>query len=338
MRTVPSRLHRTAARLGVAAALSVAACGTDASPAADASTTDVATDRATSDGATDASVGDAVIGTFQVQLVAPTDAGAGYTSVVGRVQNGATPQAIVWETAATGGDCKLLTPRVPFCTTPCGGSAVCVENDTCVPYPTAQTVGTVHVTGVRTADGMTAFDLNPVANTYQPLGAALPYPAFAEGDAIRFEASGSPFAAAFALETRGIAPLALAGSAINLQSGQDLALTWTAPAVAGSRIAVRLDISHHGGTRGKIECDTADDGSLTIEANLITRLVALGVAGFPTIVVTRSNVGSAALPAGRVQLNVNSVVETAVTIPGLRSCTGDSDCDGGTCRADLTCQ
>ena len=30
-------------------------------------------------------------------------------------------------------------------------------------------------------------------------------------------------------------------------------------------------------------------------------------------------------------------VETAVEIPNLRSCTSDTDCDGGTCRADLTC-
>lgn len=325
------------------AAASLAACGSsgvtsDASVLVDVPI--LVTDRpsTTADAGRPADAGaaatDAAIGTFQVQLVAATDAGAGYTSVVGRVQDGPTPAAIVWELAATDGDCRLLTPRVPFCATPCGGSAVCVENDTCRPYPAAQSVGTVRVTGV----GSTPFDMISVANAYQTPGElTLPNPAFAEGDAIRVAAGGSAWASAFALETRGIAPLALAAGALQLQTGTAFALRWTAPTQTGQRVLVHLDISHHGGTRGKVECDTADDGELTIGAALVTRLMALGVAGYPTVVVTREALGAAALPAGRVELVVSSGVETPVTIPGLRSCTTDSDCDGGTCRADLTC-
>jgi hypothetical protein len=41
--------------------------------------------------------------------------------------------------------------------------------------------------------------------------------------------------------------------------------------------------------------------------------------------------------AGSVELVVSSELETEVTIPGLRSCTSDADCMGGTCRPDLTC-
>lgn len=315
------------------AAIAVSACGTSATPA-DAAPTDAAVNDAPPG---DAPASDALIGSFQVKLVAPTDAGAGYTSVVGRVQDGPTPAAIVWEQVATDGDCRLLTPRVPFCATPCGGSAVCVENDTCRPYPAAQVVGAVTVTGVRTSDGATSFVMNPIANTYQPTGVTLPFPAFAPGDMIRMDAAGSPWASAFSVSSRGIAPLALTTSPVRIQTGQALDLAWTAPATPSERIAVRLDISHHGGTRGKIECDTADDGSLTIASTLLTRLVSLGVAGYPTIVMTRVARGTTPIRAGVVELNVSSEVETPVEIPNLRSCTSNADCDGGTCRADLTC-
>ncbi len=320
------------------AVTALSACGTSATPT-DASTTDTAVTDTGSDASTgDAASSDAVIGTFQVKLVAPTDAGAGYTSVVGRVQDGPTPSAIVWEQRAADGDCRLLVPRVPFCATPCGGSAACVENDRCQSYPTAQAVGTVTVTGVRTSDGATTFDMTPVANTYQPAGGVmLPFPAFAEGEAIHMAAAGSAWTSAFALDARGISPLALTTSPVRIQTGQALDLAWTAGTQSSPRITVRLDISHHGGTRGKIECDTADDGSLTIGASLLTQLVSLGVAGYPTIVVTRVASGSTAIRAGRVELTVSSEVETAVEIPNLRSCTSDTDCDGGTCRADLTC-
>ncbi len=316
-------------------AFALSACGSS-NPASDASVVDVrATDAGMSTDA--ATVTDAVIGTFQVQLIAGSDAGPGYTSVVGRVQDGPTPAQLVWEEAAVDGDCRLVTPRVPFCATPCGGGAVCVENNTCRPYPASQSVGTVRVTGVRTSDGATSFEMVTVANAYQT-SVELPYPAFAEGDALRVAAGGSAWAPAFSLETRGIAPLVLATGALNLATGTAFALRWTAPTQTGQRVLVHLDISHHGGTRGKIECDTADDGELSIGANLVTRLLALGVAGYPTVVVTREAIASAPLPAGRVELVVSSGVETPVTIPGLRSCTSDTDCgDAGTCRADLTC-
>ena len=89
-------------------------------------------------------------------------------------------------------------------------------------------------------------------------------------------------------DEKGFAP-----SSITLEKDKPLTLTWTAKgASADSTIHVHLDISHHGGTKGQIECDTADSGSLTIGASLVTQLVNLGVAGFPTVRLTRSSVGS----------------------------------------------
>ncbi|MDI1451610.1 hypothetical protein [Polyangium sp. 6x1] len=287
-----------------------------------------------------------LVGSFQVRLVAPvaatenTPATPGSTAVLGKVYDGPTLSQIIWEEAAKEGACKLSTPRVPFCNTPCGGSAACVEDDTCKDYPLAHSAGTITVKGLHTEAGENGFSMDPVVNAYQPpANVKLPYPAFAEGDVITFQASGDYFSA-FALEATGIAPLALAGDKLTLESGKPVSLAWTPPTKAGSsRVYVKLDISHHGGTKGMIECDAEDTGSLEISAALLTKLLDLGVAGYPSIVVARKSTGSTTIKEGRIDLVLTSSIEEAVQIPGLTSCTSDVDCPSGQiCQADLTCK
>jgi hypothetical protein len=280
------------------------------------------------------------VGQFLVSLVAPdtSTSTAGHTSVVGKVNGGATPELVVWETATTDGGCKLLTPRVPFCSTSCGTGA-CIEDETCKSYPTAVSVGTVTAKGLKTAAGDTTFTMDPVANNYQPpASVTLAYPAFAEGDAISLDATGGTFSA-FTLKATGIAELKLLNDSIALAENQAVNLTWTPPSSSASKIQVKLDISHHGGTKGKIVCETADSGSLTLPASMLTQLIKLGVAGYPTIVVTRLASGSATISAGRVDLVISSDVEKQVTVSGLTSCTKDTECpDGQKCQTDLTCK
>ena len=87
-----------------------------------------------------------------------------------------------------------------------------------------------------------------------------------------------------------------------------------------------------------IECDTDDTGAITISASLMTELIGLGVAGFPSVIITRVSSDSAQIAVGRVELAVSSKVERLVTVAGVDSCTEDADCpDGGTCQSDLTC-
>lgn len=284
---------------------------------------------------------DIPIGAFQVTLVAPRDGSAGHTSVVGKVYDGAYPENLIWEEATAEGECRLLTPRVPFCATPCGGSAACVEDDTCVPYPTAQALGVVTARGLQTTEGATSFDLIEVSKVYQVPGAIdLPYPAFAEGAPITLSASGSAFTAAFEVTAPGIAPLDLHDEERILEQGRPLELTWTPPGDATlARVSVKLDVSHHGGTRGMIRCDAEDDGALTLPASLVGGLLDLGVAGFPTVILSRAAEGEGAIAAGRVGLVVSSTVEVAVDIPGLVSCTLDEHCpEGQSCQTDLTCR
>jgi len=259
------------------------------------------------------------------------------TSIIGRINDGVTPVTTIWEKPEVDGDCTLTTPRVPFCSTPCGGSAACVEDDTCLAYPTAHGVGVVTVTGVKAADGSSSLELKPLNNNYQA-GVPLAYPPFAESDAVTFAAAGDYFPA-FNLSSKGIAPLALTSTELALKSGQALALTWTKGAESSAKIHVKLDISHHGGSKGQIHCDTADSGALTVSAALISKLLNLGVAGFPTVIVTRHVVGSSVISPGRVELEISSTVEQAVAIDGLKSCTDKADCpDGQDCQPDLTCK
>jgi len=288
----------------------------------------------------DAAGGDAQVGYFTVSLVPPDDNNAnGRTSVIGKVNDGPTPASIVWTPGPDTDGCHISKPRVPFCNTPCGGSAVCVEDDVCQPYAKSVNVGTVRVTGIKTSAGASDFSMAPIANSYQPpAGVQLAYPAFEPGDAIKLEASGGD-SVAFSVSAKGVAPLALTTGELALQSGQALHLTWDAGKPELAQIHVKLDISHHGGSKGMIECDTADDGALDIPAALMTELLALGVAGFPTIIVTRQAESSTKIAQGAVTLTVSSQVETPVTVPGLISCSGDdAECPAGkTCQKDLSC-
>lgn len=277
---------------------------------------------------------DQSIGNFTVRLVdavAATDSSAAvpaFTSVLGKIYDGAVPEQLVWVKADSEGACTLSTPQVPFCNPGCG-SAVCVADGQCAERPSAQDVGAVTVSGMTTTSGDASFTLSSVAKSYQlPAGITLPYPAFMAGTKVTFSAAGADLAA-FELTARGIEPLVLSAQEFPLDAAKPLEIAWTASSEPSSKIHVKLDISHHAGTKGMIECDGDDNGSLSIPAKLIAQLLDLGVAGYPTVVVTRSSTGSAKLNQGVVQLILTSIQEWPVTVVGLNSCTSDDDCPAG---------
>ena len=287
----------------------------------------------------------AKVGTFTVRLVPPkpasegSAASAGYTAISGKVFSGAVPEEVQWEVDAESGGCSLLKPRVPFCDPGCGQD-VCVEDDKCAPNPSAVNVGTVKLSGLKASSGSSAdINIEPIAASYStPGGVTLAYPAFDEGGEIRLSASGG--ALDLDILSHGIAPLELTTTSFPLKPEAPLSVAWKAPGKKDiSRIQLKLDISHHGGTKGKVECDVADTGSLSVPADLITRLLKLGVAGFPTVVVDRVSSGTTKTSAGIVELKVVSELEQAVQIDGLTSCDDNSDCPSGkSCQSDLSCK
>ncbi|HEX6243295.1 MAG TPA: hypothetical protein VFZ61_20415 [Polyangiales bacterium] len=292
------------------------------------------------------------VGTFTIELKAPVPASGGsaategYSSISGKVFDRPVPAEVIWEQDMSQGGCVLVKPRVPFCEKPCG-TGVCVEDDKCAPNAEPQVVGTVTITGLKQTGGSTA-DIkidpvgndNPASRVYSTPGdVSLPYPPFAEGADVKLQAPGGSLGA-FSMTAKGIAPLEVTTTAFPLKTGMSLPLAWKTPGQgAASRVFVEVDISHHGGTKGKIQCDVADTGSLELAAPLITRLLGLGVAGFPTITLTRVSKASGQTSAGPVELQIIEEVGRAVQIDGLVSCSGPSDCPSGkTCQADLTCK
>jgi hypothetical protein len=260
------------------------------------------------------------------------------TSFLGLVNDGAKPSPNSWLEEQSAAGCKLYTPVSPLCDPSCGSSAACVSDNMCVPYPKSQSVGTITLKGV----GDAPVEMSPVgsSNNYQPkAGTSLPYPPCAESAELSLSVEGGAFES-FELQTKCIAPLEFQGP-IKLVKGTPLELAWVAPGdPALARIQVRLNISHHGGSRGEIRCDVEDNGTLELPATMVDRLLELGVAGFPTIILTRVSSGGAASGGPEnVEFLVQQYVERAVEIEGLVSCNDTQLCpEGQTCQSDLTCK
>lgn len=283
---------------------------------------------------TPASGGGNQIGGFTVAL---SDT---FASVDGKVSDGPTPPLVQWDAKATTGDCTLQTPKSLLCNPPCAaGTEVCVATNVCKPYPTAISVGEVKVSGVHPVEGTMPFTLSATNKNYYYYTPELAFPPFAEGDVVTVSAAGGT-GGPFVIEARGVPPLVMTTSQNLVVSGaSDLTLTWESAKAASSKIAVLVDLTHHGGTKAQIVCESADDGSLVIPKAMIASLLNYGATGYPWIVLTRSSSGEKALTSGVVRLNLTSVVSQVVQVPGVVSCTESSACDGGTCKMpDRVCQ
>lgn len=268
-------------------------------------------------------------GAFQVTL----EEKGGYTSVLGRMYDGPYPPSWFFEEIAASGSCRLYKRIFPFCDPGCGGSGVCVKDDSCQPYPSALDIGTVTVSGFRTNDGKTSFSMDPLNKNYQYTSIA--FPPCNEGDVITLSAAGSSSMSGFTLNIKGISPLTLLNDTINLIDGQPIDLRWTPPTVTGiSTIFVLIDVSFHGGTKAKIECDVADNGSLTIPAALLDNLKTFGIAGYPKLEISR--LATSTDTSAKVKIVIESKVAKTLYIPGLKYCSGNGECpEGQTCESNI---
>jgi hypothetical protein len=296
----------------------------DAAPRADAP--------ASSDGS--APAGEAVIGAFLVELTPPAGGAAGRTSLSGKVSDGPTPATVVLDLVKETGGCRLLSPRAPFCDPACSGSDLCVGDNRCAAYPKSQDLGPVEVRGLGSAPITMAF----VVNSYEVFGDLnLPFPPAPEGGEVKVIVKGGRYGA-FTLATQAVAPLAWSDTLI-LDRNKAIALTWTAPGMpAVGRMEVKVEISHHGGSKGEIDCSLPDTGSGQVPAELVTKLIDFGVAGFPTVTLTRVATGTASIAPGQVRLQVLSSIKREVMVAGYTSCDETNPCPGGkTCSDKKTC-
>jgi hypothetical protein len=288
-------------------------------------------------------------GAMVIELVEPVpamggaDAVPGNTSLTGRFYDGPVPSPIGWKKLADEGGCQLYEPKPPFCDPLCKVGSTCVADGKCEVNPEAQSAGTVKVKGLKSTAGAAEVSMppSPPGYFYAPkVDEKFPFPAFAEGAAIEVSSSGDKIPA-FSVTGKGIKPLELQATGdIPFEKGKATPLKWAAPGMPElSRVLITVDISHHGGSKGKIECDVADTGMQTIPASLVTRLIELGVSGFPVVNLARRAITGVSIAQGRVELRIVSEIEHHLAIPGLNSCTQDSECPGGkTCLPDLSCE
>lgn len=257
------------------------------------------------------------VGTITLSLKAANEAtmAKAFSVAGGTIYNGSVPEAFPLAVALEEPGCQLLKPKLPFCSGGCGGDAACVEDETCVAYPKAQDVGVLALAGL----GVAPVSMDPFPPSFAYQSPALPHPPCAEGELVRLGAE------TFTASTTCVAPLIVSNTEFPVKRGQALALEWEPPADAEqTRLLIKLDVSHHGGKKGEIDCDVPDNGAFEISASLVTALVDLGLAGYPTIVLTRvSSALSVEQPA--VKFAISSGIEREVDT-GVTSCTDSEQC------------
>lgn len=298
-----------------------------------------------SGGSTDTGEANAVVGTFNVKIIPGTDK---HTVMEGAVANGSkTPTTQFLKSGSPVNGCQLYKVDVPFCDPECESSIIpCVRIDDgttkCKANGTNQDIGPVTLKGLKDQAGATEFTVKAIAENYSSKTFTDPYPACNEGDDVTVSAAGNSLIQSFSLTTKCIVPIEVPfkNDELSVDGKNDLKVQWSAPTKSGiSKIYIKLEIAHHGGAKGKIECNTEDTGSLTIPAALQQSLMALGMAGFPSIVVRRESTASTETSVGKVNLVVSSDVERFITIPGLTSCNTETPCPSGqTCQKDFTCK
>jgi hypothetical protein len=244
----------------------------------------------------------------------------------GVMRDAPVAELVVWDKKKTEGDCSLYIPRTPFCES-CAAGTVCVETNVCRAQSTGQSVGEVTLTGLNSTAKPLA--LTYVAGTYSS-AETVALPACTAGDAVGLSATGAGAYPAFTIQTKCIAPLALTNPSGAIEGGKAFTLAWTPGTVADARITAEFDLSHHGGSKGQIRCETADSsGSLTVPGALVKSLVDLGVTGYPWLTIARVAKGTAPVGAGQAQLKIYSDQKLILEVPGIKSCNDDSACPTG---------
>jgi hypothetical protein len=241
-----------------------------------------------------------------------------YTAVSGGIAEAPVP-VDVREVIAEAGACRLLRRRLLACFPTCGAGMTCGVGGRCQRYPDNLDAGTVEVKGLRCQMQMRP---DPTARRYS--NTTLPHPGYTPGASIQLAATGADVPA-FSLVGWGVAALALDEAPLRLEADQALRVSWQAQP-GPTRVQLDLEVDQHGITPVTLSCDVADSGSFEVPADLVARLLAAGVSGYPKLRVSRQTVDSRDLPPGCVELIVASPRERSLQVVGHTPCRNDTDC------------
>ncbi len=253
------------------------------------------------------------------------------SGVDGAVADGVVPFEVLEEIAAEG-DCRLLRRNNPYCHPECDPGQTCDFDGTCLPYPVAQDLGIVTITGLANPVEMEA--VFP-GNTYYDT--TLPSPPFDEDVLITLDMPSGVYGPA-TLYGVGVGPIVPLDEEWSVEAGVDLAVHWEPPQGELDRgeIALSLNIDQHGISPSTLVCAFEDDGEATVPAAIIQALVDTGVTGFPNASLARRTQDHAEAGAGCMDLTVSSTMSVDVDVVGFTSCVSDADCpDGMECNEEL---
>jgi hypothetical protein len=273
-----------------------------------------------------------VYGIFQLQF----NQSIAQSSFKGKLVDGPIP-VIGWDTIMTIGECSLLKPINPFCED-CGSGYVCVNDSDCQAEPESITAGTVTITGLTNKGGNDTSTLNPLNGFYFASGNNVPTYPPSEGGTMILTASGNDSIKGFTLSAKTISLIETSSDSIEMNPGEPVRLNWKAASNQNdSKIMVVIDVSYHGGSKGRIQCICLDDGELEIPAVLLDSLKTFGISGHPKLEIYRESYSSNENTGAQIQIQTSTL--RWLKIPGLISCTpGNSGCpDGYECSDDQRC-
>lgn len=312
-------------------------CSSDTKPSDSSSGGSAGASSASGGGATAgaSNSGTSVWGYVGIDMIPQSSTTDAHTNVLGALTDrAALPE--FYKLSSTVGECQLLKPTAPFCEAICTATQTCSLEGVCVDNARSVNTGALSLSGLSRTDGTDSFSMSIIGTTYKPLASvSLEYPPCQAGDTVSLEATviGAPFQ----VNTTCSTPLRLTGAdPLPAESGKPLDVTWEAPASnSDSKVTIEVDVSHHGGSKGIIRCETADSGSFSIDGALMTELTNLGVTGFPNVTVTRKSAEAKAVGAGQIELRVTSYEIRQLSFPGIFSCTEDSECPAATPTCNL---
>lgn len=254
-----------------------------------------------------------------------------YATVDGVVLDGVVPTEVLTE-MLTEGDCTIWRRENPFCDPGCDPGFTCDLSGECVPYPEAQDLGQVSISGLTTPVAM-----DPVTPGYSYFDTSLDNPPWTDRSVLSLSSSGATVAP-FSLHGVAPDPFTVTTEAWLLVPGEDFTITWDAPAEgARTQVVLSIRIDQHGLTPSSLRCAFPDTGAGTVPAAVFDKLVEFGITGFPTGEVERRTVDSTGLDdGGCVELVTAESRVGDLEIEGYTPCRRDEDCpEGQTCNEPL---
>ena len=176
-------------------------------------------------------------------------------------------------TTAHVGDCRFVEPEVqgvcePFCAWP----SFCRSDNTChAEASPVRWAGDIAVSGLKVPCSL-PIQAGGGYPYYQGICDPVDPPdLFDAGALLTATAAGGDDLPGFTMQTLGVVSIetTLPCSTFALVAGQPVNVTWTPGNQEGDRIRFLLISANHGSQFGHVECDTADTGSLTVDASLV---------------------------------------------------------------------